>query len=83
MSAAKRMIEAEPNDLGKSLGIDAATVEMCAALLEFRAIGVSPFNASPVARALRDAGNSLRALLLQESGAPTHDHGSVNTGDKT
>lgn len=55
---------AELTEIGKSLGADPATVKLCAALIEFRSYGISPSSASPIAKALREAAESLSELLI-------------------
>jgi hypothetical protein len=58
------MMSEKLTDIGKSLGADPATVKLCAALIEFRSYGISSSSVSPVARALRDAAQSLSELLI-------------------
>ena len=54
----------ELTELGAAAQLDAATVDYCVRLLEFRAAGVSSCHRSPKADALREAAEDMRRMLL-------------------
>jgi hypothetical protein len=57
-------------ELGRAAQLDAATVDYCVRLLEFRADGLSHCHCSPKADAVREAASDMRRMLLKGEPIP-------------